>query len=346
MATPTTNYALSKPAVGSATDQDLWGNELNTDLDSIDTLMRVAITIATQSSQTTGFTADASISVKKLYPCDATGGAFAATLPVAATAGNGATVYFKKTDSSANAITITRAGSDTIDGATTQAISTRYDCYGLVSDGSSTWNIISKPTTVKSLVLVTQKFTSNGTYTPTSGMVYCIAKVYGGGGGGGAGVSGAGGGQGALAEGTISAATISTSQTVTIGAAGAAGTSTGNGGTGGTSSLGTLLTAAGGTGGYGNAATGGTVGGAGGAAGGSSLSYGLSGASGASGGSVSGYFAGGTGGGWGSGAGAAQSGAGSAAVANTGGGGGGGVNSSSGGAGGSGLVVITEYCLQ
>lgn len=36
MSTSTTNFGWIKPAVNSATDQDLWGTELNTDLDSID----------------------------------------------------------------------------------------------------------------------------------------------------------------------------------------------------------------------------------------------------------------------------------------------------------------------
>lgn len=108
-----------------------------------------------------------------------------------------------------------------------------------------------------------QRFTSGGTYTPTSGMKYCIAFVTGGGGGsGGADTStgltqvgvGAGGGAGETRIGAFSAATIGASQTVTIGAAGSAGSGTGGttGGNGGTSSLGSLLSASGGTGGTGS----------------------------------------------------------------------------------------------
>lgn len=140
MPTTTSNYALFKPLVNNATDQDLWGGYLNDDMDDIDTLLRAGITVATQSSQTSGFTADASISVKKLYPCDASSAGFTATLPAAATTANGATVYIKKTDSSANAVTIARTGSDTIDGATSLSLSGRNDCYCLVSDGVSKWN--------------------------------------------------------------------------------------------------------------------------------------------------------------------------------------------------------------
>lgn len=105
--------------------------------------------------------------------------------------------------------------------------------------------------------VVTQVFTSSGTYTPTSGMKYCVVEVVGGGGGGGgtqsaSGGGGGGGGSGGYSRETIDAATIGASQSVTIGAAGSAGTSGGgSAGTGGTTSLGSLLQATGGTGGAG-----------------------------------------------------------------------------------------------
>lgn len=144
MPTQTTNYSLDKPLVNSAVDQDLWGGQLNTDLDSIDTLLKQGITITPQSSQTANFNVTASISVKYLYPCDASGGAFAATLPAAATAGSGATVYIKKTDSSTEAVTVTRSGSDTIDGGTTYAISEENQCVAFVSDGTSAWYAVAE----------------------------------------------------------------------------------------------------------------------------------------------------------------------------------------------------------
>jgi hypothetical protein len=112
-----------------------------------------------------------------------------------------------------------------------------------------------------SVTVATQTFTSSGTYTPTSGMKYCIARVQAPGGGsggadgvgdGGGGTASPGGGGGEYAEGVFSAATIGASKTVTIGAVGTAGsTSGGNGGTGGTTSLGALITAIGGSGGTG-----------------------------------------------------------------------------------------------
>jgi hypothetical protein len=110
--------------------------------------------------------------------------------------------------------------------------------------------------------IVVQTFTSNGTYTPTAGMVYAIVEVQAGGGGGGGVVATAvnenciasGGGGGAYSKGSFSAATIGASKAVTIGAAGTAGANTGtNGGNGGNSSLGALIVCTGGVGGLGNA---------------------------------------------------------------------------------------------
>jgi hypothetical protein len=108
-----------------------------------------------------------------------------------------------------------------------------------------------------------QTFTSNGTYTPTTGMSYCIVECVGGGGGGGGAASAAGssagsggGGGGAYAKSVIDAATIGASQAVTVGAGGAGGVAGNNNGTnGGTTSLGSLVIADGGGAGFGAAAS-------------------------------------------------------------------------------------------
>lgn len=147
MPTPTTLYALQKPLVGSATDADLWGGELNADLDSIDSLLYAGITVASQTIQTAGFIPTVSISVKNLYPCDATGSTFNITLPSAASAANGSTVFIKKIDASANAVVILPLGSDTLDGTASLSLANKNDIYGLVSDGVSKWYSISKTTT-------------------------------------------------------------------------------------------------------------------------------------------------------------------------------------------------------
>ncbi len=104
--------------------------------------------------------------------------------------------------------------------------------------------------------IVTQVFTSSGTYTPTSGMLYAQIEVCGGGGGGAASDNdstniysiGGSGGAGGYSRGIFSAATIGASQTVTVGAGGAGGTSGGSGSSGGTTSVGSLISATGGGG--------------------------------------------------------------------------------------------------
>ena len=71
---------------------------------------------------------------------DASGGAVTITLP-AASGGASLLVHVKKIDSSGNAVTIERAGSDTIDGETTQVINSQYVTVGLISDGTASWNV-------------------------------------------------------------------------------------------------------------------------------------------------------------------------------------------------------------
>jgi hypothetical protein len=100
-----------------------------------------------------------------------------------------------------------------------------------------------------------QVFTTTGTYTPTTGMLYCDIEVIGGGGGGASSQSaganslsvGASAGGGGYARGIFSAATIGASKSVTIGSGGAGSPSGSSpGATGGTTSVGTLISATGG----------------------------------------------------------------------------------------------------
>ena len=72
-----------------------------------------------------------------LIQADATAGAFAVTLPAAS--GTGAVLTIKKIDSSANAVTITAAGSDKIDGAATAALSTQYKSFTIVDAAAAVW---------------------------------------------------------------------------------------------------------------------------------------------------------------------------------------------------------------
>jgi hypothetical protein len=144
----TTNLGLAQPLVNNATDQDLWGGFLNTNFGNLDTYLlttlnwtpstattTITVTIPTSGSVTTG-------SAKTLYLCNATSGAFSANLPAVATA-SGLTIAFKKTDSSANAITITGNSSDKIDGSNTFSLSSQYQFVVLACDGTN-WDIIAQ----------------------------------------------------------------------------------------------------------------------------------------------------------------------------------------------------------
>lgn len=108
-----------------------------------------------------------------------------------------------------------------------------------------------------------QAFGASGTYTPTPGMVFCIAKVQAAGGGsggtngGGNTVGIAGAGAGSYAEVLLTAAQIGTSQTVTLGAPGTAGTTAPtSGGNAAVTTLGTLISCPGGNGSAGSGTSG------------------------------------------------------------------------------------------
>jgi len=129
----------------------------------------------------------------------------------------------------------------------------------LATNGSGVLSFITNSASAGFSSIVTQVFTSSGTYTPTTGMSYCIVEIVGGGGGGGGapatGVSqcsaGSGGGSGAYARKTFSAATIGASQTITIGTGGAGGLGTASSGApGNASSFGSFITCNGGQEGF------------------------------------------------------------------------------------------------
>lgn len=123
--------------------------------------------------------------------------------------------------------------------------------------------------------VVVQTFTGNGTYTPTTGMKYCIIECLGGGGGGGgiAGgaatiTSGGGGGAGSYSRKVSTAAAIGASQTVTIGGGGNGGTAGANNGSAGVdTSVGAICIGKGGSGGGGASSGNSGAGGLGGVAG-------------------------------------------------------------------------------
>jgi hypothetical protein len=128
---------------------------------------------------------------------------------------------------------------------------------GLISAGSSSLPSFQGMAGINNMFLRT--FTSSTTYTPSTGMKYCLVEmVAGGGGGGGAQAytnfmsAGAGGGAGAYARSLFTYAEAN-GQAITIGLGGAGGTSAGTkGSTGGTSQFGTYFTLTGGVGGNGD----------------------------------------------------------------------------------------------
>lgn len=71
---------------------------------------------------------------------DATDGAFTITLPALSEL-PGLILHIKKIDASGNAVTIDGSGAETIDGATTQVLSTQYDNKMIVA-GASEWHVI------------------------------------------------------------------------------------------------------------------------------------------------------------------------------------------------------------
>lgn len=73
---------------------------------------------------------------------DATAAGFTATLPAAATAPAGRFILFEKIDASVNAFTISRAASDTINGATSAVLTKQFDFITVESDGVSKWNVV------------------------------------------------------------------------------------------------------------------------------------------------------------------------------------------------------------
>lgn len=74
--------------------------------------------------------------------CDAAGGAFAVTLPAAATV-SGIEYVIKKIDAGANAVTLTGNGVETIDGSNTYALTAQWQFVRVQSNGAS-WFVVGK----------------------------------------------------------------------------------------------------------------------------------------------------------------------------------------------------------
>lgn len=91
------------------------------------------------------FTAYTSGSIAKtpgVYLVDATEGAVTFQLPSAVSL-RGKGYIVKKVDSGANAVTVTCALSETIDGAGTESLAAQYDAVFIVSDGAN-WHAVAR----------------------------------------------------------------------------------------------------------------------------------------------------------------------------------------------------------
>lgn len=276
---------------------------------------------------------------------DATAGNVVITLP-AANVLAGLPYAFRRTDTTANTVTVNRAGADTIDEGGASFTLASKAAQQVRSDGVSKWSTVTPVAGFRNI----QAFTVSGTFTIPSGVTKVLVEVWGGGGGGGGtnvvGASGGGGGGGGYGRGIYDLVPGS-AIAVTIGAGGAGGGSTATGASGGSSSFGTLLSCAGGIGG--SPYVGGSGGGGGGSASGANAGS-LVGAGGGSGVYSGGSSAatGGNGGGPSAGVGGAGDGtANHGALATpggtaSGGGGGGSSNTTTGAAaaGGAGMVVV------
>lgn len=104
--------------------------------------------LTTVGTKTAAYTAGKN----QLVPVDATGGAVPITLPTAAAAGVGGVVVVRKTDSSANPVSVARSGSDTInESATSATLSLPLEVLTFTSDGTSKWTISAGQKSLSSL---------------------------------------------------------------------------------------------------------------------------------------------------------------------------------------------------
>lgn len=105
--------------------------------EDVQDLVDSAIGTRYQSSETGTVTLDRDDDV---VLCSASGGAFTVTLPAVASFQH--KVYtIMKTDSGGNAVTVDGNASETINGATTQALAAQYDSITIVCNGTA-WFII------------------------------------------------------------------------------------------------------------------------------------------------------------------------------------------------------------
>ena len=113
----------------------------NLSFDSVNFLLKVVGAVVSAARVTAVKTAAYNAALYDFVRCDPSGGAFTVTLPALTAAMVGKVIVVKNTTSSATTVTIARTGADTIDGATTQALSAAYASLSFMATSASTWSI-------------------------------------------------------------------------------------------------------------------------------------------------------------------------------------------------------------
>ena len=188
MPTQTSNFSYNKPLVNNATDADLWGGQLNTNWDDLDTDLAL-----TTVSKTATFSV-AATEFNFTYLVDSSSGSVTINLPAVANVFNGFVVRFKAVDLT-NSVTIDADGSETIDGETTKTIDAEDDIIEIVSDDTG-WQITVAPPVSAGRLLATEVFITSGTWNKPAGTITVEVECAGSGGGGGMGITSGTGGAG------------------------------------------------------------------------------------------------------------------------------------------------------
>jgi hypothetical protein len=131
-------HAIESLVGGTGTLKPIQFNIAGTTVMTLTTSKTLALLSGFQYNVTTVTASTTLTATNQVVLVNASSGAATITLP-AASSGSGLLIIVAKIDSSANAVTVSRAGTDTIQGAVSQTLSTQYSKSILMSDGTSIW---------------------------------------------------------------------------------------------------------------------------------------------------------------------------------------------------------------